>query len=159
MKSVAERTAIGSAPELESVLRVSLFRPARTVTGPSGDYWELYVSKTAVPAWKEGRAADGDPDTYLDLLELPFAIVNAIWSGILVPLFRFAALFPVAVVKGRRSRAVRIEAINDFPRREVLLWTTTDGLVEGVLDEIVEGLAAGKVVQPVGAVYSGATGS
>ena len=73
-------------------------------------------------------------------------------------MFRFAALLPFAVVKGRRSRAVRIEAVNEFSRREVLLWTTTDGLVEGVLDEIVEGLAAGKVVQPVGAVYSGATG-
>ncbi len=61
-------------------------------------------------------------------------------------------------MKGRRSRAVRIEAVNEFPRREVLLWTTTDALVEGVLDEIVEGLAAGKVVRPVGAVYSGAKG-
>ncbi len=150
---------IGRASELESVSRVSLFRPARTVTGPSGDYWELYVSKTALPAWREGDAGDsGDSETYFDLLELPFAIVSAIWSGILVPMFRFVALLPFAVVKGRRSRAVRIEAVNEFPRREVLLWTTTDGLVEGVLDEIVEGLAAGKVVRPVGAVYSGAKG-
>jgi hypothetical protein len=51
---------------------------------------------------------------------------------------------------------VRIEAVNPFPRREVLLWTTTDGQVERVLDEIVAGLGEGKVVRPVGAVYSGA---
>ena len=37
----------------------------------------------------------------------------------------------------------------------MLLWTTTDGSVDIVLDEIAAGLAAGKVVQPEGAVYSG----
>jgi hypothetical protein len=61
----------------------------------------------------------------------------------------------VAVVRGRRSRAVRIEAVRTFPDREVLLWTTTDGSVEVVLDEIAAGLAAGEIVHPEGAVYSG----
>src|SRR5207248_9041873 len=93
--------------------------------------------------------------TYFDIFELPVMFLSAIWSMILVPLFRFAALLPFAVIRGRRSRAVRIEAVNTFPTREVLLWTTTDGLLEGVLDDIVEGLAAGKVVKPDGAVYSG----
>src|SRR5438128_10185447 len=84
---VCARRRAGRASELESVSRVSLFRPARTVTGPSGEYWELYVSKTALPAWKEGDAGDsGGSETYFDLLELPFAIVSAIWSGILVPI-------------------------------------------------------------------------
>jgi hypothetical protein len=135
---------------------VGLFRPARTVTTPSGEYWELYVSKTALPAWKEGRAGDtAGTGTNLDIVELPFMIVSALWSSILFPLLRFVGLLPFAIVRGRRSRAVRIEAINTFPEREVLLWTTTDGLLDGVLDEIVEGLAAGKIVQPAGAVYSG----
>ena len=130
----------------------------RTVTTPSGDYWEIYVSKTALPPWKEGRGGD-DPDPtgnpYVDLLSVPFALLGALWSLLVVPLFRFAALLPLAVIRGRRSHAVRIEAVNNFPEREVLLWTTTDGFLDGVLDEIVAGLAAGKIVQPVAAVYSG----
>jgi hypothetical protein len=136
---------------------VGLFRPARTVTGPSGDYWEIYLSKTALPAWKEGRSGDADltGNPRIDLLMLPVAVLGVLWSQLVVPLLRFSVLLPVAVVRGRRSRAVRIEAVNNFPSREVLLWTTTEGFVDGVLDEIVAGLAAGKVVQPVAAVYSG----
>ena len=141
---------------------VGLFRPVRTVTGPSGDYWELYVSKTALPAWKPGSSSGPDPSEgpgdSLDslLLALPLMILSFLWSCVLLPLLRFAAVLPVAVLKAKRSRAVRIEAVNPFPRREVLLWTTTDGQVERVLDEIVAGLGEGKVVRPVGAVYSGA---
>ena len=118
------------------------------------------MSKTALPAWKEGDYAGhdltGDPvfDRFA-LLELPFMLVGFLWSSILLPLLRFVLVLPFAVVKGRRSRAVRIEAVTAFPVREVLLWTTTDGQVDGVLDEIAAGLAEGKVARPVGAVYSG----
>ena len=48
-----------------------------------------------------------------------------------------------------------IEAVTDYPHRQVLLWTTTDGYAPHVLDEIVAGLAAGKIVQPTGCIYSG----
>jgi hypothetical protein len=64
-------------------------------------------------------------------------------------------LLPIAVARGRRSRAVRIEAVRTYPDREVLLWTTTEGRLDGVLDDIAAGLAAGKIVHPEGAVYSG----
>ena len=64
-------------------------------------------------------------------------------------------LLPIAVARGRRSRAIRVEAVRTFPDREVLLWTTTEGRLEVVLDEIAAGLAAGKIVHPEGAVYSG----
>jgi hypothetical protein len=136
---------------------VGLFRPVRTVTSPSGDCWEIYVSKTALPPWREGRGGNFDSggDPRIDLFELPFALLGAVWSLLIVPLVRFAALLPLAVVRGRRSRAVRIEAVNNFPVREVLLWTTTDGFLDGVLEEIAGGLASGKVVQPSGAVFSG----
>lgn len=135
---------------------MSLFRASRRVTGPDGSYWELYASKTALPSWKEGSGGDvRDPSGSFGLLEIPFAVVGAIWSVLVFPFVRFAALLPMSVVRGRRSRAVRIEAVCPFPRREVLLWTTTDGLLDGVLDEIAAGLAAGKIVQPDGAVYSG----
>jgi hypothetical protein len=136
---------------------MGLFRPARTVTGPHGQYWELYVSKTALPAWREGkpgRFEDGTGDARGDLLELPFMLISAIWGMLIEPLLRFAVLLPFAFVRGRRSRAVRIEAVSTFPR-EVFLWTTTDDGVERVLDEIAAGLAVGKFVQPQGAVYSG----
>ena len=136
---------------------MGLFRPARTVSGLGGDYWELYVSKTALPPWREGRAGayDSGVDSRADLLEVPFMIFNAVWSLLIVPLLRFAVLLPFAVVRGRRSRAVRIEAVRTFPEREVFLWTTTDEQVDAVLDEIAAGLAVGKLVQPEGAVYSG----
>jgi hypothetical protein len=134
-----------------------LFRPVRTVTSPSGDYWEIYVSKTALPPWREARGGNFDSggDPRLFLIELPFAILGALWSLLVVPLFRFLTLLPIAVVRGRRSRAVRIEAVNNYPVREVLLWTTTDGFLDGVLEEIAGGLASGKVVQPSAAVFSG----
>jgi hypothetical protein len=137
---------------------MGLFRPARTVTGPHGEYWELYVSKTALPAWRErepGGLEYGTGDARSDLLELPLMVVGALWGMLIAPLLRFVVLLPFAFVRGRRSRAVRIEAVNGFPRREVYLWTTTDDGVERVLDEIASGLAAGKFVQPEGAVYSG----
>jgi hypothetical protein len=138
---------------------VGLFRAARTVTSPSGDYWELYVSKTALPAWREGSGGF-EPGVEavipeVGLVELPLMILGFMWSSILVPLMRMVVLLPIAVVKGRRSHAVRIEAVNTFPRRQVLLWTTTDVHRDRVLDEIAVGLAQGKVVCPSGAVYSG----
>jgi hypothetical protein len=139
---------------------MGLFRPATTVTSPSGDYWELYVSKTALPAWRGTDADDIDPGglgtTQVGLLEIPFVLLAFLWANVLVPLARVAVLLPVAVARGRRSRAVRIEAVTTFPRRQVLLWTTTDAHRQRVLDEIAAGLAQGKVVQPEGAVYSGA---
>lgn len=137
---------------------MGLLRPARTVTSPSGDSWELYVSKTALPAWREGNNAFSPgmeaacPE--IGLVELPLMVLAFLWSSILVPLARMVVLLPIAVIRGRRSHAVRIEALNVFPR-EVLLWTTTDVHKDRVLDEIAAGLAQGKVVQPAGSVYAG----
>ena len=135
---------------------MGLFRAAATVTSPSGEYWELYVSKTALPAWRGSDADDVGIGGYGGLLAVPFTLVAALWANLLLPLGRAIVLLPVAVVRGRRSRAVRIQAVTTFPRREVLLWTTTDGNRQRVVDEIVAGLAEGKIVQPQGAVYSGA---
>lgn len=142
---------------------MGLFRPARTVTGPTGT-WELYVSKTALPAWREGRGQDLGGDLVASgfaeggvgfLVGVVLSLVGVIVTNILVPLGRFLVVLPVSFIRGKRSRAVRIEALNPFPHREVLLWTTTVEAKERVLDEIAEGLAQGKIVHPVGAVYSG----
>lgn len=132
---------------------MSLFRPARKVSGPGGDYWELYASKTRLPPWREAGIPirrSGDP-----ILDIPIVVFSVLWGILVAPLLFLLVLVPIAVARGRRSRAVRIEAVRTFPEREVLLWTTTEGSAAVVLDEIAAGLAAGKVVQPEGAVYSG----
>jgi membrane-associated phospholipid phosphatase len=134
---------------------VGLFRPARRITCANGDYWELYVSKTALPSWTGSDFDDelGWDGTVLGVLP---ALAATMWTSLIRPLGRALLLLPVAVVRGRRSRAVRIEAVTTFPRRQVLLWTTTDAHRDRVLDEIASGLAQGKIVRPAGAVYTGA---
>ena len=137
---------------------MGLFRPARKVTTASGEYWELYASKTALPPWapSEGfQPGVAALTPQIGLLELPTMVLSFLWSSILLPLARVVVLMPIAVVRGRRSHAVRIEAVSTFPRRQVLLWTTTDVHKNRVLDEIAAGLAQGKIVRPSGAVYSG----
>ena len=136
------------------------FRPARQVTDPQGQEWELYVSRVAPPAWKEGgynSLVDSPPilPGPLILLDLPLAFLGFLWSSILMPFLRFVLLTPFAVVKGRRSHSARIEAMCFYPEPETRTWTTTPDQVESVLDEIVLGLQEGKIVQPTGAVYSG----
>jgi hypothetical protein len=57
----------------------------------------------------------------------------------------------------RGSSAVHIQAVHVwYPGEDRLLWTTTLTCLESTLDEIEDGLAEGRAVQPVGAVYSGA---
>src|SRR6185295_9000655 len=61
-------------------LAMGLFRPTRTVVGPSGTYWELYVSKTATPSWQPGIASERDYfDDPLDVVMLPVMLLSAIW--------------------------------------------------------------------------------
>jgi hypothetical protein len=137
---------------------VGLLRPARKITSPSGDYWELYVSKTALPTWRQGDGFQpGMEASYapVGLLELPITMLSFLWSGIVAPLARVLVLLPISFLRGHRSHAVRIEALNPYPQRQVLLWMTTDVHKDRVLDEIAAGLAQGKVVCPSGAVYTG----
>ena len=133
---------------------MGLFRPARTVNCANGDYWELYVSKTAQPSWK---GSDFDDELGWDgtMFGVIPALAATLWTSLVRPLGRALVLLPVAVVRGRRSRAVRIEAVATFPQRQILLWTTTDVHRDRVLDEIATGLAQGKIVRPAGAVYTG----
>jgi len=141
------------------------FRAARKVTGPSGQAWDLFVTRTPSPGWKAA-----DIESPLDgfgisggyggtpigvFLEVLLAIPIFLVQDVLWPIVRFFAFLPFAAVKGRRSHAAWIEAINYYPQRETILWTTTTDQVESVLNEIAVGLEEGKIVHPVGAVYSG----
>lgn len=55
----------------------------------------------------------------------------------------------------RKATGVRIRAVNWDPPVESYVWTTPKDSADRVLEEIAEGLAQGKIVQPVGAVFSG----
>jgi len=136
---------------------MGLFRAARTVSGPNGEYWEIYVSKLVLPPWREGKGGDWESsgNGQFDLLSLPFAFLGALWAVLIAPLLRFLALLPLSLVRSRGTHAVRIEAVTGFPDREIYRWTTTDLAVDDVLDEIAAGLARGAFVQPDGAVYAG----
>jgi len=130
------------------------------VTDPSGQEWELYVSRVALPEWKDGAydSWNDDPMPFEGpafILEIPLMLVGFVWSSILVPLLRLIFLTPFAVVRGRRSHAARIDAICFFPSQETRTWTTTLDQVDSVLNQIALGIEEGKVVQPIGAVYSG----
>jgi len=140
------------------------FQPNRKVTDPSGHEWQLFISRVALPEWKEGEGqfdtwVDGGPATRLDgplfLLELPIAFADFVVTSIVVPFLRMLLLTPFAIVKGRRSHAARIEAICFFPSPETRTWTTTLDQADSVLNQIALGLEEGKIVQPIGAVYSG----
>lgn len=145
------------------------FRPVQTVIDPEGDRWELYVSRIAVPDWRDGgynalvdslgQDMMSTPVTAeLMLLDLPFAFVGFVWSSIIVPALRLVFLTPLAVIKGRRSHAARIEAIcfaYSGGGRETRTWSTTIDQVDSVVTEIARGLEEGRIAQPVGAVYSG----
>lgn len=138
------------------------FRPARTVCDPSGVRWEIYVSRIAPPPWKQG-ASDrlGTPpggarvSGLLMVVGFPFALLDFLWGSLLVPATGFLVALPGAVLRGRRSEAVRIEAIRFYPDSETRLWTTTRDQEASVLAEIASGLERGAIVHPTGAVYSG----
>jgi hypothetical protein len=123
------------------------FKPKRTVTGPHGT-WEIYVSKY-IGVLEDERRRNEERERRREMLvtaEEGAAFAAQVESGSL-----FGDLF------GRKkSHAIKIEAINWGPPDEKLVWTTTDEAVDRVLDEIAEGFRQGKVVQPEGAVYSGA---
>lgn len=128
------------------------FRPKRVVNGPGGT-WEIYVSKTAVPTWRQGN--EDDPYSEWMLVSLLVELLGFLVNCIVRPLAYVAYKLPVGYVRGKRTLAVRVEAVNPFPEREVLLWTTTVDAADRVVAEIADGLAAGKIVQPYGAVYTG----
>jgi hypothetical protein len=103
----------------------SLSGPRGRFSGPSGDYWELYASKTRLPTWGEAAihiSRSGDP-----IFDIPIVVFSVLWGLLVAPLLFVIVLLPLAVVRGRRSRAIRIEAVRTFPEGGVLLWTTTDG--------------------------------
>jgi hypothetical protein len=135
------------------------FRPVRIVREPTGREWELYKSRTTLPSWQEGADGDRFDDFFLPgplgLLSLPFMLVATMWSTVIEPGLRFLLLLPAAIVKGTRSHAMRIEAVSYFQVQETRVWTTTSDMADSVLNQIALGLEEGKIVQPIGSVYSG----
>jgi hypothetical protein len=134
------------------------FKPVCTVTDPSGRQWELYLTKTALPEWREGgyNSLVDDPEPFLGILNIPLMLIGFLWSSILSPALRFLLLYPYALVKGRRSRAARVEAIcfSTWDGTMTHTWTTTADQAESVLHTVALALEEGRIAEPVGAVYA-----
>ena len=146
------------------------FRPARRVAGPHGQAWEIYVTRTKAPAWSpigysspgedlvgSGMGMGANPVlAETALVSMLFMIPQFILFDVIWPVVRYLLVLPFAFVRGRRTEAVWIEAINFYPHRAALLWTSTRTQLRGVVEQIAVGLAVGRVEQPIGAVYCGA---
>ena len=139
-----------------------IFDPVRTVTGPDGRVWEIYVSRFKTPGWKPshyGSAADDFGGAFaLARLMLLFVIVEIplfLVYCVLWPLLRFLVLLPWALARGIRSKEIRIEAVTFYPWPESHLWVTRNDRVEEVLLQVVRDLRVGEVSQPLAAEFRG----
>jgi hypothetical protein len=133
-------------------------RAKRKVRDPRGEWWGLYVTRTAMPRdpnlpgpYARNTKLLDDPLEMGLLAGSIVAVIKFLGRVTLKPLLRTSFLY----AKGRRSGAVRIEAVALYGPRQTKYWTTTPDQVDSVLNEIAEGLEAGKTVQPAGAVYAG----
>jgi hypothetical protein len=143
---------------------VGVLRPTRRVTDPKGDEWELYVLRYQQPSWQPGDPNSLTEDYAMEMRHpvglVVFMIVDLIsflFHHVLVPLVRFLVTLPFAIVKGRRSRTVWIEAImwDVSPHKKTALWMTTPAEAKSVLAQVTAGLAAGKFVHPAGGTFEG----
>jgi hypothetical protein len=139
-----------------------IFDPVRTVTGPDGRVWEIYVSRFKTPGWKPSQYGSGGDDfggaLHLLRLVLLFVIVDIplfLLYYVLWPLVRFLVLLPSALVRGLGSDEMRIEAVTFYPWPESHLWVTKRDRVEEVLLQVVRDLRVGEVSQPLAAGFRG----
>jgi hypothetical protein len=138
---------------------MSWLRPTRRVSGPSGQEWEIYVTRGVSPRWKPAEYEEPTeselaltPVTWLlaAAVELPMLVATqVVW-----PLVRFVALLPFTGISSARSRTRLVEAVSFVPD-ERLAWRTAPADVPRVVDEVAAGLAVGKVPRPDGAVFLG----
>jgi hypothetical protein len=141
---------------------VSLFRPARVVTGPDGRLWEVYVSRFQTPGWKPSHytspADDFGGAFYLARLMVLFLVVEIplfVLHQLLWPLVRFVLLLPFTLARGLGAREVRIEAVTFYPWPESHLWVTARDRVGEVLEQVVRDLRVGDVAHPLAAEFRG----
>ena len=126
---------------------MSLLRPARSVEGPDGRRWEIYVSRFKPPGWKpsdyDSLADDYGGAFFIGrllfffwLIELPIFLVN----HVLWPLLRLILTLPWTIVRGLTNPTIRVEAISFFPWEESHLWVTTRDHVGLVVEQVARGL-------------------
>ena len=141
---------------------MSLFRPDRVVTGPDGREWEIYVSRYQLPGWKPSHYSSALDDFggafYLARMMILFVVVEIplfLIHNVLWPLLRFLLTLPWTLARGLRSKQIRVEAVTFYPWEESHLWVTTKDHVDEVIRQVVRGLRAGEVAQPLGAQFRG----
>jgi hypothetical protein len=141
---------------------VSFLRPARTVQAPDGRSWEIYVSRFEPPRWKpvdyQAFSDDFGGAFYLArvlflaiLIEIPIFVVH----DVLWPLLRMILVLPWTIVRGLRSKELRVEAVSFFPWQESHLWLTTRDHVARVVEQVAAELELGQVARPLGADFRG----
>ncbi len=141
---------------------MSWFRAARSVRGPDGSTWEIYVSRVDPPSWRPAGFDDDDGygsfgpggylfDAVLFVVRLPFLFV----TEVLWPLLRMTVELPVTLLRGRGSQRLIVDAISFGQPDRRYRWTTTRDHLPRVLDQIERGLREGEVERPLGAVFQG----
>jgi hypothetical protein len=133
---------------------MGVFRPARKVTDRNGRQWEIYVSRSEIPAWRPDDT-NYDTSTLWHPLEVLLSPLLFLLYQIIIPVGRVLLELPGAVFRGRRSGVRIVEAITFWPAKEIYTWTTTGDHVQRVVDQIAAGLEQGDLARPLGATFRG----
>jgi hypothetical protein len=115
--------------------------------------FELIVTKALeMPKWNPNASVEPDGphfgDDQIEFQHAERATFSTALSNYVIDFFR-------TMWTNRKATCIRIRAVNWDPPAESYVWTTTKDAADRVLEEIAEGLEQGKIVQPVGAVFSG----
>jgi hypothetical protein len=138
---------------------MSWLRAARRATGPTGQEWEIYITRGAFARW---RPADYEAPTESEYALTPLTMILGviaeipllILSQIVWPLIRFVVMLPVVGFQSARTGTRLVEAISYSPQ-ERYGWRAAPDQVTQVVDEIAASLAAGHVPRPGGAAFLG----
>jgi hypothetical protein len=137
---------------------VTWLRASRSVIDPRGQTWELYVTRARIRPWKNvtpegGVAADHGASFAFDfwLLLVPVFMVIELVVGIL----RLIALVPLSLAGVAMRQRLRVEAIVEYPTRQLYAWEVERATLDRVLDEICAGLERGSIAHPAEARFLG----
>jgi hypothetical protein len=137
---------------------VTWLRASRTVVDPRGQTWELYVTRTRIGPWKHvtpesdlplGAGCTAGFDVWFLLVPVFMAI------ELVVGILRLVALVPLSLAGVALRQRLRVEALVEYPTRQLYGWEVERATLGQVLDEICAGLARGSIAHPAGARFLG----
>jgi len=135
---------------------LSWLRPSRTVIDPRGTTWEIYVTRSRLGSWQSLDTGLDPHSTHGQLDDAWWVLVPIlVLFEIVLGLLKLIALVPLGLVSAARHRDLRVEAIVEYPARQVYAWDVERAAIERVLDEISAGLARGAIARPADARFLG----